>query len=72
MITSRLSSKSQTTIPQAVRKALKLREGDELMYLIDEEGRVVLTRVPEGIFDDPFVTFTEWNSEEDEKGYANL
>jgi len=72
MITSRLSSKSQTTIPQAVRKALKLREGDELMYLIDEDGRVILTRVPEGLFDDPFATFTEWNSEEDEKGYAHL
>jgi antitoxin PrlF len=31
MITSRLTSKAQTTIPQAVRAALKLRGGDELV-----------------------------------------
>jgi len=29
MITSKLTSKAQTTIPQPVRAALQLREGDE-------------------------------------------
>ena len=43
MITSRLTSKAQTTIPQAVRAALGLRAGDELAYVI-EDGRVLLTR----------------------------
>ena len=34
MITSKLTSKAQTTIPQPVRAALRLAEGDELAYEI--------------------------------------
>ena len=44
MITSKLTSKAQTTIPQPVRAALGVREGDELAYAI-EDGRVVLTKL---------------------------
>ncbi len=43
MITSKLTSKAQTTIPQPVRTALRLVEGDELAYEIDG-GRVILTK----------------------------
>ena len=43
MITSKLTSKAQTTIPQPVRAALRLGPGDEIAYVI-EAGRVVLTR----------------------------
>jgi antitoxin PrlF len=71
MITSKLTSKAQTTIPQAVRAALGLREGDEIAYSI-EEGRVVLTRATTEPADDPFHTFTEWNSEADRRAYADL
>ena len=72
MITSKLTSKAQTTIPQAVRIALKLREGDDLAYAI-EDGRVVLTRAqPQQLEDDPFGTFSEWDSEADRKAYADL
>ena len=71
MITSKLTSKAQTTIPQAVRTALGLREGDEIAYSI-EEGRVVLTRAAIEPADDPFHTFTEWNSEADRQAYADL
>ena len=72
MITSRLTSKAQTTIPQAVRNALRLREGDELAYTI-EEGRVILTRkTAADVKNDPFATFSEWSSEEDERAYARL
>ena len=42
MIQSRITSKAQTTIPAAVRKALGLREGDLVTYRI-EEGQVVMT-----------------------------
>jgi antitoxin PrlF len=71
MITSKLTSKAQTTIPQAVRAALRLREGDEIAYVI-EGDRVLLTRAsPEGT-DDPFGPFTEWDSEADRKAYAGL
>ena len=36
MITSKLTSKAQTTIPQSVRAALRLQEGDEIAYEIKE------------------------------------
>lgn len=72
MITSKLTSKAQTTVPQAVRTALGLKPGDELAYAI-EGGRVLLTRrlaPPER--DDPFATFNEWESTEDARAYAGL
>jgi len=72
MITSKLTSKGQTTIPQPVRAALHLREGDELAYAI-EPGRVVLTRTqPEDAADNPFKTFSEWDSAADAQAYASL
>ena len=72
MITSRLTSKAQTTIPQPVRVALQLREGDEIAYVI-EAGRVVLTRArPDATVDDPFRTFAEWDSPADTEAYAGL
>jgi antitoxin PrlF len=72
MITSKLTSKAQTTIPQAVRAALRLKEGDELVYRI-EDDRVVLTKARRGKeADDPFRAFDEWSSETDRKAYADL
>lgn len=71
MIKSKLTTKAQTTIPQPVRDALRLRVGDELAYRIDGD-RVILTRVPSGDMEDPFVTFSEWDSEADRTGYASL
>lgn len=71
MITSRISSKAQTTVPQAVRNALGLREGDELAYEI-ADGRVVLTKARPMKQDDPFAEFDEWNSDADRRAYAGL
>ena len=72
MITSKLTSKAQTTIPQRVRVALRLREGDEIAYVI-EPGRVLLTRAqPDSASDDPFRTFAEWDSPADTEAYARL
>ena len=70
MITSKLTSKAQTTIPQPVRAALKLREGDEIAYEI-EAGRVILTRAGQD-GDDPFSTFGEWSTDADRKAYDTL
>lgn len=72
MITSKLTSKAQTTIPQPIRAALKLKEGDELVYEIRGD-QVLLTkarRVADA--DDPFRTFSEWNSAADRKAYGDL
>lgn len=71
MITSRLTSKAQTTVPQAVRAALRLRPGDELAYAI-EDGRVILTRREAALRDDPFRAFTEWDTDADREAYAGL
>lgn len=71
MITSKLTSKAQTTIPQAVRAALDLSPGDEIAYVI-EDGRVSLLKATAGRADDPFATFTEWDSDADRRNYAGL
>ena len=70
MITSKLTSKSQTTIPQSVRRALGLSPGDQIAYEISN-GRVIITRAV-NTADDPFMTFSEWQSEEDEEAYGDL
>jgi antitoxin PrlF len=77
MITSKLTSKAQTTIPQVVRGALGVRPGDEIAYVI-EDGRVLLTKAaPKSSrrgapFEDPFVMFWEWDTPEDDEAFANL
>jgi antitoxin PrlF len=77
MITSKLTSKAQTTIPQPVRAALGVKEGDEVAYTI-EPGRVILSKAPPPssrkgpVKDDPFGTFSEWDSEADRTAFAGL
>jgi antitoxin PrlF len=71
MITSKITSKAQTTIPQPVRKALRVREGDEIAYRI-ERNRVIITKATRTSADDPFATFSEWAEENDTRAYADL
>ncbi|QTC92696.1 AbrB/MazE/SpoVT family DNA-binding domain-containing protein [Brevundimonas goettingensis] len=71
MITSRITSKAQTTVPQAVRTALGLREGDELAYEI-RDGQVLLSKARAPAQDDPFVHFDEWDSDADRRAYGDL
>ena len=72
MITSKLTTKAQTTIAQSVRAALRLQPGDELVYAIDDH-RVILTKADHGNQTaDPFCTFREWGSEADTKAYSKL
>jgi AbrB family looped-hinge helix DNA binding protein len=42
-IAARLSSKGQITVPKAVREALRLREGDQVLFRV-EGRRAVLAR----------------------------
>jgi len=72
VITSKLTTKAQTTIPQPVRDALRLQAGDELIYEIRDQ-RVTLTKSSRGSkTDDPFRTFHEWSSAADTKAYGKL
>ncbi len=45
-VSARLSSKGQLTVPRAVREALSLEEGDEVIFRV-EGGRAVLARSPD-------------------------
>jgi antitoxin PrlF len=45
-VSARLSSKGQLTVPRAVREALSLVEGDEVIFRVEGE-RAVLARSPE-------------------------
>jgi antitoxin PrlF len=77
MITSKLTSKAQTTIPQAVRNALGVRPGDQIAYAI-ADGHVLMTkaapaRLRRGApFEDPFAAFAEWHSPEDDEAFGDL
>jgi antitoxin PrlF len=72
MITSKLTSKAQTTIPQAVRTALHLHAGDAIAYAIDD-ARVIITNARSlAPAEDPFKTFVEWDSEADHRAYDGL
>lgn len=67
MIVGKITAKSQTTIPKAVRNALGIKPGDAVGWEIDGD-RVTIIKVnaDEG---DPFManfsTFTEWADEVD-------
>jgi antitoxin PrlF len=71
MIKSKLTAKAQTTIPRAVREALHLKAGDEVVYVIQDEG-VVLRKASSSATEDPFRTFNEWDSRADRDAYADL
>jgi AbrB family looped-hinge helix DNA binding protein len=42
---SRLRVKGQVTIPAEIREILGAKEGDELVFMTDEDGRVIIERV---------------------------
>jgi antitoxin PrlF len=73
-LTSRLTSKGQATIPVEVRKTLRLKEGDSVVFEMDK-GKVTLRRAE--ALDRAFLklaesAFEEWNSAEDEAAFRDL
>lgn len=71
---SRLTSKFQATIPLAVRRALGLKQGDSVVFEIEDET-VTLRRAT--VLDKEYAkalegTLTEWLSKEDEEAYRGL
>jgi len=71
MITSKLTTKARRTIPQPVRSALHLKEGNAIVYVI-EKDRVILTKARRLRTDDPFLTFGEWDRPADRKALSKL
>jgi antitoxin MazE len=41
---SRLRTKGQITLPAEIRSALKVEEGDDLIFYTDEQGQVLIRR----------------------------
>ena len=52
-VESTLTDRYQTTVPETVRRALKLGKRDKIHYAIRPGGEVVLTRVDASEGDDP-------------------
>ena len=71
---SRLTRKYQATIPAAVRKALRLKQGDTVQFEVDGD-RVTLRR--QTAADRAFLrgleaNLPEWNSPFDDEAYGDL
>jgi len=71
---SQLIHHNQAIIPDPVLEALKLREGDAIVFEIDQAG-VHLRKAPP--IDKAFTealqgTLSEWDSAADDEAYANL
>ena len=73
MILGKITAKAQTTIPRAVRAALGLKPGDDVVWEIDGD-RVVMARAKSA--GDPFIgnfdAFAEWASEADCKAFDHF
>ena len=52
MITSKITSKGQVTVPKKVRESLGLNEGDSLAYEL-HENNAVISRIPKLILNGP-------------------
>jgi len=69
---SKITSKGQTTVPQAVRAALKSKPGDLIAWEIDARGNVGVRRIQAADLKALEDTLNEWRTDEDEKAYGKL
>lgn len=72
---AKITSKGQTTIPQAVRVALHVAPGDLIAWEVGSDGTATVRRVQP--MDIEYLravegTFTEWASAEDDEAYRDL
>ncbi|MBN1904556.1 MAG: type II toxin-antitoxin system PrlF family antitoxin [Deltaproteobacteria bacterium] len=71
---SKLTKKYQATVPEAVRKKLKLNTGDVIAFEIDNDTVRLRKALPIDIeFGSALVpTLSEWESQNDEEAYSDL
>lgn len=55
VLTSKLTQRSQTTIPKAVKNALHLAAGDKIGYVIEGNSVRLVNAADQGAHDDPLV-----------------
>ena len=74
IVTSKVTSKYQATIPAIVRKALGIKHGDAVAFEI-EDGVVTIRRaagLDKEYADAIAATLSEWLGEHDEEAYRGL
>jgi antitoxin PrlF len=76
MITSKVTSKGQVTLPKEIRERLKVQAGDTLTYDLQASGGVVVRKLQP--FDREWhqalsaTLAEEWDSPEDEEAFRDL
>ena len=70
-VQSKISVKSQTVLPLAVREKLGVKPGDTLLYIFDAQG-IRLEKSAATMDEAAFASFTEWASTEDDVAYVDL
>lgn len=55
LLTSKVTARSQTTLPNGVRRALGIESGDQILYVI-KGNRAVISRAPALEREDPALT----------------
>lgn len=73
--TSKLTTKSQATIPEKIRKILGLHPGDSVAFEVSGDGNVMIRKAT--AIDYEFAkalegTLSEWSSKNDEEAYCGL
>lgn len=71
MISSKITSKAQTTVPRSVRAALRLGVGDTIIYTIDGD-QVSIAKAVASTADSPTAAYDEWDSDSDRRAYDKL
>ena len=74
MLTAKISTKGQSTIPAAIRKKLAVKAGDTIGFSI-EGDRVVVQKVSSldaGFLKLANEAFAEWNSPEADEAFRDL
>lgn len=72
---SRLTSKGQATIPVGVRRKLRLKPGDRVIFEESASGQILMHKaepIDIELLKALDSSLTEWNSENDEKAYGDL
>ncbi|ORM68065.1 type II toxin-antitoxin system PrlF family antitoxin [Pantoea rwandensis] len=71
--TSKLTARSQTTIPASVRDAMNLQPGENIEYAVLPGGQVLMSRQESASEDDPvIVDFLNFLAEDMRNNPANL
>lgn len=75
VITSKLTTKSQATIPEKIRNILNLKPGDSVAFEMGENNKVFIRKATPIDFEFAYAveaTLTEWTSKNDEEAYRDL